>query len=180
MSGTGAGCQALPGTELRAADRSREMPPCPQELTLQQSRETYGWWGERACGGTEAGEVLVESGSSARPGWVEKAGKSRWCQASGPCPGARLPPAAHLLCAHCLPPVCVQELQELERKLEEELAHQEAAQLQRALAGWQPGAGDGPGLLDEPEETDSERQVSAILQRALSKRQKLLEHRQQR
>nr|XP_036846999.1 limbin isoform X2 [Manis javanica] len=71
------------------------------------------------------------------------------------------------------------ELQELERKLEEELAHQEAAQLQRALAGWQPGAGDGPGLLDEPEETDSERQVSAVLQRALSKRQKLLEHRQQ-
>ncbi|XP_036777037.2 limbin isoform X4 [Manis pentadactyla] len=71
------------------------------------------------------------------------------------------------------------ELQELERKLEEELAHQEAAQLQRALAGRQPGAGDGPGLLDEPEETDSERQVSAILQRALSKRQRLLEHRQQ-
>ncbi|XP_036847010.2 limbin isoform X5 [Manis javanica] len=71
------------------------------------------------------------------------------------------------------------ELQELERKLEEELAHQEAAQLQRALAGWQPGAGDGPRLLDEPEETDSERQVSAVLQRALSKRQKLLEHRQQ-
>ncbi|KAK2505483.1 hypothetical protein MC885_007507 [Smutsia gigantea] len=71
------------------------------------------------------------------------------------------------------------ELRELERRLEEELAHQEAAQLQRALAGQQQWAGDGPGPLDEPEETDSERQVSAVLQRALSKRQKLLECHQQ-
>ncbi|KAB0345832.1 hypothetical protein FD754_022758 [Muntiacus muntjak] len=68
------------------------------------------------------------------------------------------------------------ELQELERKLEDRLAHQEAAQLQRALDSRQQWAGEGPGLLQEPEETDSERQVSAVLRRALSKGQKLLEH----
>ncbi|XP_073661139.1 limbin isoform X4 [Tursiops truncatus] len=73
------------------------------------------------------------------------------------------------------------ELQELERKLEDQLAHQEAAQLQRALESRQQWAGEGPGLLHEPEEeTDSERQVSAVLRRALSKGQKLLEHHQQR
>ncbi|XP_043762142.1 limbin isoform X1 [Cervus elaphus] len=71
------------------------------------------------------------------------------------------------------------ELQELERKLEDRLARQEAAQLQRALDGRQQWAGEGPGLLQEPEETDSERQVSAVLRRALSKGQKLLEHHQQ-
>ncbi|XP_067591598.1 limbin isoform X5 [Pseudorca crassidens] len=72
------------------------------------------------------------------------------------------------------------ELQELERKLEDQLAHQEAAQLQRALESRQQWAGEGPGLLHEPEEeTDSERQVSAVLRRALSKGQKLLEHHQQ-
>ncbi|XP_065770712.1 limbin isoform X2 [Muntiacus reevesi] len=70
------------------------------------------------------------------------------------------------------------ELQELERKLEDRLAHQEAAQLQRALDSQQQWAGEGPGLLQEPEETDSERQVSAVLWRALSKGQKLLEHHQ--
>uniref|UniRef100_A0A4W2D468 EvC ciliary complex subunit 2 n=1 Tax=Bos indicus x Bos taurus TaxID=30522 RepID=A0A4W2D468_BOBOX len=71
------------------------------------------------------------------------------------------------------------ELQELERKLEDQLAHQEAAQLQRALDSWQQWAGEGPALLQEPEETDSERHVSAVLQRALSKGQKLLEYHQQ-
>uniref|UniRef100_A0A8C6FNI1 EvC ciliary complex subunit 2 n=1 Tax=Moschus moschiferus TaxID=68415 RepID=A0A8C6FNI1_MOSMO len=71
------------------------------------------------------------------------------------------------------------ELQELERKLEDQLAHQEAAQLQRALDSRQQWSGEGPGLLQEPEETDSERQVSAVLWRALSKGQKLLEHHQQ-
>ncbi|XP_060004508.1 limbin [Lagenorhynchus albirostris] len=72
------------------------------------------------------------------------------------------------------------ELQELERKLEDQLAHQEAAQLQRALESRQQWAGEGPGLLHEPEEeTDSERQVSAVLRRALSKGQKLLERHQQ-
>ncbi|XP_047654704.1 limbin isoform X3 [Phacochoerus africanus] len=71
------------------------------------------------------------------------------------------------------------ELQELERKLEDQLAHQEAAQLQRVLASRQQWAGEGPGLLHQPEETDSERQISAVLQRALSKGQKVLEHRQQ-
>ncbi|XP_066892495.1 limbin isoform X2 [Kogia breviceps] len=72
------------------------------------------------------------------------------------------------------------ELQELERKLEDHLAHQEAAQLQRALESRQQWAGEGPGLLHEPEEEmDSERQVSAVLLRALSKGQKLLEHHQQ-
>lgn len=74
----------------------------------------------------------------------------------------------------------MQELQELERKLEDELAHQEAAQLQRALASRQQWAGDGPSPLDESEDTDSERQVSAVLRRALSKSQQLLEHHQQR
>ncbi|XP_029808299.1 limbin [Suricata suricatta] len=71
------------------------------------------------------------------------------------------------------------ELQELERKLEEKLVHQEAAQLQRALASQQQWAGDGPGLLHEHEDTDSDRQVSAVLQQALGKAQKLLEHHQQ-
>ncbi|KAM5285872.1 limbin isoform 2-T2 [Hipposideros larvatus] len=71
------------------------------------------------------------------------------------------------------------ELQELERKLEEALAHQKAAQLERALASRQQWAGDGPGLLNEAEDTDSERQVSSVLWRALSKSQKLLEHQQQ-
>nr|XP_025145502.1 limbin isoform X2 [Bubalus bubalis] len=71
------------------------------------------------------------------------------------------------------------ELQELERKLEDQLAHQEAAQLQRALDSWQQWAGEGPALLQEPEETDPESHVSAVLQRALSKGQKLLEHHQQ-
>ena len=52
-------------------------------------------------------------------------------------------PAAHLPCAQYLP-LCVQELQELERKLEDQLAHQEAAQLQRALDSWQQWAGEGP------------------------------------
>ncbi|XP_057562621.1 limbin isoform X2 [Hippopotamus amphibius kiboko] len=71
------------------------------------------------------------------------------------------------------------ELQELERKLEDQLAHQEAARLQRALESRQQWAGEGPGLLHKPEETDSERQVSAVLRRALSKGQELLEHHQQ-
>ena len=88
-------------------------------------------------------------------------------------------PAAHLPCAQYLP-LCVQELQELERKLEDQLAHQEAAQLQRALDSWQQWAGEGPALLQEAEETDPESHVSAVLQRALSKGQKLLEHHQQR
>lgn len=91
---------------------------------------------------------------------------------SSPVPGCR-PPA---LCA----PLCVQELQELERKLEDALAQQEAAQLQRALARQQQWAGDGPGLLHEPGDTDSERQISAVLWQALSKSQKLLEHQEQR
>ena len=73
-----------------------------------------------------------------------------------------------------------QELQELGRKLEGRLANQEAAQLQRALASRQQWAGDGPGLLNEPEDVDSDRQVSAVLQQALGKGRKLLEHQQQR
>ncbi|XP_040344163.1 limbin isoform X5 [Herpailurus yagouaroundi] len=71
------------------------------------------------------------------------------------------------------------ELQELGRKLEGRLANQEAAQLQRALASRQQWAGDGPGLLNEPEDADSDRQVSAVLQQALGKGRKLLEHQQQ-
>uniref|UniRef100_A0A8P0P858 EvC ciliary complex subunit 2 n=1 Tax=Canis lupus familiaris TaxID=9615 RepID=A0A8P0P858_CANLF len=71
------------------------------------------------------------------------------------------------------------ELQELERKLEDKLAHQEASQLQRALTSRQQWAGDGPGLLGEPEDTGSERQMSAVLQQALSQSRKLLERHQQ-
>ncbi|XP_048220292.1 limbin isoform X2 [Perognathus longimembris pacificus] len=65
------------------------------------------------------------------------------------------------------------ELQELERKLEEQLARQEEAQQRQ----W--GA-EGPGLLKESGEVDPERQISVILQQALGKGQKLLEHHQQR
>ncbi|CAK6433310.1 unnamed protein product [Pipistrellus nathusii] len=66
------------------------------------------------------------------------------------------------------------ELQELERKLEEELALQEVAQRQR----W---AGDGPGPLAEPEDAESESEglVSAVLRRALGRSQELLERQQQ-
>ncbi|XP_034861220.1 limbin [Mirounga leonina] len=71
------------------------------------------------------------------------------------------------------------ELQELERKLEDKLAHQEAVQLQRALASRQQWAGDEPGLLAEPEDADSGRHVSAVLQQALSQGRKLLERHQQ-
>ncbi|CAO2640108.1 Evc2, partial [Lemmus lemmus] len=73
----------------------------------------------------------------------------------------------------------LQELQELERKLEERLVHQEAAEQQQVLESWQRWAADGPGL-GEPGEIDPERQVSAMLRQALSKGQKLLERQQQR
>ncbi|KAM9238023.1 limbin [Dugong dugon] len=71
------------------------------------------------------------------------------------------------------------ELQELERKLEEQLVHQEAAQQQRALASQQQWETEGPGLLNEPAEMNSEGQVSAILRQALSKGRKILEHHRQ-
>ncbi|XP_030781703.1 limbin isoform X2 [Rhinopithecus roxellana] len=71
------------------------------------------------------------------------------------------------------------ELQELERKLEDQLVQQEAVQQQQALASWQQWVADGPGILNEPGEVDSERQVSAVLQQALSKSQTLLEQHQQ-
>lgn len=90
--------------------------------------------------------------------------------------GCPLPPAC--LCSP--PPSRVQELQELERKLEDALGHQETAQLQRALDSQQQWAGSGPGLLNELEDADSERQVSTVLPRALSKSHRLLEHYQQR
>uniref|UniRef100_A0A8D2B7H1 EvC ciliary complex subunit 2 n=1 Tax=Sciurus vulgaris TaxID=55149 RepID=A0A8D2B7H1_SCIVU len=70
------------------------------------------------------------------------------------------------------------ELRELERKLEEQLAQQEAAQQQRALASWQHWVAGGPGL-SEPGEEDPERPVSAVLQQALSRRRTLLEIQQQ-
>lgn len=73
----------------------------------------------------------------------------------------------------------LQELQELERKLEDQLVQQEEAEQQRVLESWQRWAADGPGL-SEPEEMDPERQVSAILRQALNKGQKLLEQHQQR
>ncbi|XP_042141843.1 limbin isoform X3 [Peromyscus maniculatus bairdii] len=71
------------------------------------------------------------------------------------------------------------ELQELERKLEERLVQQEAAEQQQVLESWQRWAADGPGL-DEAGELDPERQVSAMLRQALNKGQKLLEQQQQR
>ncbi|XP_066241302.1 limbin isoform X2 [Saccopteryx leptura] len=72
------------------------------------------------------------------------------------------------------------ELQELDRKLEDRLAQQEAAQLQPAPASGQQRAGARPGLLNpESEDTDSERQVSAVLRRALGKSQQFLEEHQQ-
>ncbi|XP_027242856.1 limbin isoform X2 [Cricetulus griseus] len=71
------------------------------------------------------------------------------------------------------------ELQELERKLEERLVQQEAAEQQQVLESWQQWMADGPGL-GEPGEMDPERQVSAMLRQALNKGQKLLEQQQQR
>uniref|UniRef100_A0A8C9JMG8 EvC ciliary complex subunit 2 n=1 Tax=Panthera tigris altaica TaxID=74533 RepID=A0A8C9JMG8_PANTA len=53
------------------------------------------------------------------------------------------------------------------------------APLLQELGSGQRGAGDGPGLLNEPEDADSDRQVSAVLQQALGKGRKLLEHQQQ-
>ncbi|XP_008831344.1 limbin [Nannospalax galili] len=72
------------------------------------------------------------------------------------------------------------ELQELERKLEEQLAQQEEEEQQQILESLQQWVDDGPGPLDEAEEGDAERQVSTTLLQALSKGQKLLEHRQLR
>ncbi|ELV13229.1 Limbin [Tupaia chinensis] len=71
------------------------------------------------------------------------------------------------------------DLQELERKLEDQLAQQEAAQQQQALESWQQWVADGPGLLNEPGEMEPERQISAVLRQALSKGQKLLEQHEQ-
>ncbi|XP_038197601.1 limbin [Arvicola amphibius] len=71
------------------------------------------------------------------------------------------------------------ELQELERKLEERLVQQEAAEQQQVLESWQRWVADGP-RLGEPGEMDPERQVSAMLRQALNKGQKLLEQQQQR
>uniref|UniRef100_H0VEZ5 EvC ciliary complex subunit 2 n=1 Tax=Cavia porcellus TaxID=10141 RepID=H0VEZ5_CAVPO len=73
----------------------------------------------------------------------------------------------------------VSELQELERKLEEQLSQQEVAQQERALASWQQWASSGPGVLKEPEEADSDQHISSILQQALSKGQQMLECHQQ-
>ncbi|KAL1790143.1 limbin isoform X1 [Sigmodon hispidus] len=71
------------------------------------------------------------------------------------------------------------ELQELERKLEEQLVLQEATEQQQLLQSWQLWAADGPGL-GEPGELDPERQVSAMLRQALNTVQKLLEQHQRR
>lgn len=72
------------------------------------------------------------------------------------------------------------ELEELQRKLEDQLAQQEATQQQQALASWQRWVTDGPELLSEAGAEDSTGQVSATLQQALGKSQKLLEQQQQR
>ncbi|KAM6220850.1 LOW QUALITY PROTEIN: limbin [Rhynchocyon petersi] len=72
------------------------------------------------------------------------------------------------------------ELQDLERKLEEQLGHQDAAGQQQALAGWQQWGAEGPGPLTEPGDVGPEGQVSAILRRALGKGQEILEQHQQR
>ncbi|XP_075400662.1 limbin isoform X2 [Tenrec ecaudatus] len=71
------------------------------------------------------------------------------------------------------------ELQELERRLEEQLARQEAAPQQQAPLSRQQWGAQAPGPPDAPAEADSEGQVSAVLQRALNKAQKTLERHQQ-
>ncbi|XP_012579500.1 PREDICTED: limbin [Condylura cristata] len=71
------------------------------------------------------------------------------------------------------------ELQELERKLEDKLAHQEAAWRLQAPHSGQQWAGDGSQLLTEPDAGDSDGQVSAVLQRALSLAQRCLRQYQQ-
>lgn len=126
------------------------------------------------------GAGLGDGGAAPASSWslVEgEVGKRGHARLPGPRRAGGVPSCRPPACAH---PLCVQELQELERKLEDALAHQKAAQLERALASRQQWAGDGPGLLNEAEDTDSERQVSAVLWRALSKSQTLLEHQQQR
>ncbi|KAG8505842.1 Limbin [Galemys pyrenaicus] len=72
-----------------------------------------------------------------------------------------------------------QELQELERRLEDRLAQQEAAWQQRILGSGQQWAGEGPWLLSEPDAADSEKQLSAVLQRALGLGPKCLQQHQQ-
>ncbi|XP_012595166.2 limbin isoform X1 [Microcebus murinus] len=72
------------------------------------------------------------------------------------------------------------ELQELERKLEEQLTQQEAAQQQQALASWQQWVANGPTLLNEPGEAGPEGQAASLLRQALSRAQQFLEHHQQR
>lgn len=100
-------------------------------------------------------------------------GEARECQLPGPAQGC---PCRGTQC----PPHLVQELEELQRKLEDRLAQQEATQQQQALASWQRWVTDGPELLSEPGAEDSTGQVSATLQQALGKSQKLLEQQQQR
>ncbi|KAM5271305.1 limbin [Ctenodactylus gundi] len=72
------------------------------------------------------------------------------------------------------------ELQELERRLEERLAQQEAAQQQQALVSWQQWVASAPGLPEESAEAGSEGRVSVVLQQALNRGQQLLERHQQR
>lgn len=71
------------------------------------------------------------------------------------------------------------ELQELERKLEDQLAQQEVAGLQRVLGSGQPGAGEEPWPLAESEAADVEEPVSSVLQRALRLGPQCLEWHQQ-
>ncbi|XP_058157193.1 limbin isoform X2 [Dasypus novemcinctus] len=85
----------------------------------------------------------------------------------------------HLLEEQAPEDLAEKELQELERKLEDELVQQEAAQQQQALESWQQWMAEGPGLPSEPGEEDSGRQVSSVLWRALSESQVLLEQHQQ-
>ncbi|XP_038600781.1 limbin [Tachyglossus aculeatus] len=67
------------------------------------------------------------------------------------------------------------EIEELDRKLESELAHKESSRQQQAVLNRQRWISDGLGLLKEDGEIDSERQMSALLWQALKKCPRLIE-----
>uniref|UniRef100_A0A4X2M568 EvC ciliary complex subunit 2 n=1 Tax=Vombatus ursinus TaxID=29139 RepID=A0A4X2M568_VOMUR len=69
----------------------------------------------------------------------------------------------------------IQEIEELDRKLEYELVHRETALQQRAIMDRQQWVSEGLGLLSQTGEINSERQISAVLWQALTKSQKVLE-----
>ncbi|XP_007946988.1 limbin, partial [Orycteropus afer afer] len=85
----------------------------------------------------------------------------------------------HLLEEQASEELLEKELQELERKLEEQLVREDAVHQQHGLASWQQWGPEGPGLLNEPVQGGSEGQVSAVLRQALSQHRRILEHHEQ-